>query len=79
MNKIPYNNLRTLALCILPNLVVRRTPAECRIRFPQDELLAFFESCLPAAALLHDRAGIDKHAGLNLLKKVADHLGVPEN
>ena len=72
-------NLRAVMLCLIPNLEVRRTQGECRIRFSREDVLSFFESCIPATVYLQYSAGLGKHAGLKLLKTVSAHLGIPEN
>ncbi len=70
------SNLRTITLCILPNLTLKRTSDECRISLPQEDLATFLESCLPVSAILHHRAGMSKRSGVQHLKAVERYLGI---
>ena len=69
-------SLHVIALSVIPNLFVVRSGSECRIRFPEAEICAFFIHSLPAAALLHQRAGLSQQCGAQYLKAVARHLGI---
>lgn len=70
-------NLRAIALCLLPNLRIKRTRLTRRVAFDQQDMANFFDEGLAAAALCHHRVGINRHDGVRHLRKVADHLGVP--
>jgi hypothetical protein len=72
-------NLRAIALCILPNLRIKRTRHSRRVAFDRQDMATFFEDGLPAAALCHHHAGINRHDGVRQLMKVADHLGLPRS
>jgi len=69
-------SLHVIALSVIPNLSVVRSGNECRIRFPEAEICAFFLHSLPAAALLNQRAGLSQQCGAQYLKAVARHLGI---
>ena len=69
-------SLHVIALSVIPNLSVVRSGNECRIRFPEAEICAFFMHSLPAAALLNQRAGLSQQCGAQYLKAVARHLGI---
>lgn len=69
-------SLHVIALSVIPTLSVIRSGSECRIRVPEAEICAFFMHSLPAAALLHQRAGLSQQCGAQYLKAVARHLGI---
>lgn len=69
-------SLHVIALSVIPTLSVVRFRNECHISVPESEFCAFFMHSLPAAALLHHRAGISKQYGALYLKIAARHLGI---
>jgi len=70
--------LRVIALSVLPRVSIVRAQNVCRIQISELDLHAFFLHSLPAAALLHRRAGISKKNGAKHLQSVAKYLGIPE-
>lgn len=70
--------LRVIALSVLQNVSIIRARSVCRIQISEFDLHTFFLHSLPAAALLHQRAGISKQNGTKHLKAVANYLGIPE-
>jgi hypothetical protein len=71
--------LGMIAACIVPNLsLVQRPRRKVEVTMLESDLMSFFESCLPAAAYLHSRLGIDKHAGAKLLQRVYHYLQLPD-
>lgn len=71
--------LGMIAACIVPNLsLVQRPRRKVEVTMLQADLISFFESCLPAAAYLHSRLGIEKYAGAKLLQRVAYYLQLPD-
>ena len=67
--------LGMIAACVVPNLsLVQRPRRKVEVTMLQPDLISFFESCLPAAAYLHSRLGIDKYAGAKLLQRVSYYL-----
>jgi len=69
--------LRAIAFSSIPNLFVRRSPGEVHVEVAAADLQQFFNASLPAAALLHHRAGIPKKQGVRNLQFVAAYLGIP--
>jgi len=71
--------LAMIAACVVPNLsLVQRPHRKVEVTMLQPDLISFFEDCLPAAAYLHSRLGIDKFAGGKLLQRVSYYLQLPD-
>jgi len=70
--------LTAIACCIAPNIVSikRRRCQKHAVHIPQAFRAAFFKRGLPAAALLHAKAGISRSQGVMMLKNVARYLAV---
>lgn len=71
--------LGMIAACIVPNLaLVQRSRRKVELTMLQPDLISFFEACLPAAAYLHSRLGIDPSKGVLLLQRVSKYLQLSE-
>ena len=70
-------DLFAIVLSCLPSVIICRHRDELTVRWDTKEMHAFFESCLPAAAMLHSRAGISNEEGYSMLKATAGYLGLP--
>jgi len=69
--------LMAIACCIAPNVVsIKRARRDKHnVHIPQAFRDAFFRRGLPAAALLHAKAGINRYQGVMMLQNVARYLG----
>lgn len=70
-------DLFAICLACLPSLIVRRHGEDIEVSWDEKEMHSFFDSCLPAAAMLHSRAGISNEEGYSMLKATAGYLGLP--
>ncbi|CAN5360464.1 hypothetical protein BH09VER1_BH09VER1_53200 [soil metagenome] len=71
--------LAMVAACVVPNLaLVQRPRRKVEVTMLQPDLISFFEDCLPAAAYLHSRLGIEKFVGAKLLQRVSYYLQLPD-
>ena len=71
--------LGMIAACVVPNVsLVQRPRRKVEVTMLQPDLITFFEFCLPAAAYLHSRLGIDKFDGMKLLQRVSYYLQLPD-
>lgn len=70
--------LTAIACCIAPNIVsIKRSGRQKQdVHIPQEFRTSFLEHGLPAAALLHAKAGINRSQGVRMLKNVARYLAV---
>lgn len=70
--------LMNIALCVCPKVTTIRHENSLAVYVADDGLTGFFHSALPAAAWLHDRAGISRQGGVKQLKSVARYLEISE-
>ena len=66
----------SLALCVAPNLSIRRTNKTCSIHVPERDLNAFVASSLNATAVLHLCSGLSARSGDRRIKAVAAYFGI---
>lgn len=71
---VPF--LQVVALAVCPRLNVVRIPGMVAIQMNQDHFSIFFDTCLPATAWLHHKAGISPKDGHRQLQRVATYLGM---
>ncbi len=70
--------LRAVMLAIIPNVRILRSKHKLSAEFRSTDVHSFFMESLPAAALLHARAGISKQRGARQLAMTAQYLGIPD-
>lgn len=70
--------LTAIVCCIAPNVISikRRRRQKHDVHIPRAFRDAFFRRGLPAAALLHAKAGINRYQGVMMLENVARYLGL---
>lgn len=70
-------DLFAIVLACLPSVSCWRHDDELFVRWHAEEMEAFLQKSLPAAAWLHNRAGVKKERGCALLKAAAAYIGLP--
>lgn len=69
-------DLFAIVLACLPTITCCRRNGHLHIKWVEEEMLAFLQKSLPAAAVLHSRAGIKKEKGCAQLKAAAAYVGL---